>query len=126
METEKSRKIVKTFGVITAVVAFIASAITVTKFVSGKDNLSDVIASVNEKIIASNTLSVGDTIRFGGLRTFKWKVLDVREDRALIISKKIMFELPYHFEYGSVSWETCDLRAYLNGDFYSIFFSAKK
>ena len=46
-----------------------------------------------------------------------WLVLDVQDGKALLISKDGLAARPYHGERTGVSWETCDLRAWLNGEF---------
>ena len=61
---------------------------------------------------------VGDIIQFGGL---DWRLLDVQGNRALIITENIVELLPYNAEPKSVTWETCTLREYLNGEFCSKF-----
>jgi hypothetical protein len=63
-----------------------------------------------------NNPKIGDIIPFG---EYDWRVLDVREERALIITEDIVEQRKYHEEYVDVTWETCDLRKYLNGEFLS-------
>ena len=57
---------------------------------------------------------VGSVIPFG---PYKWCVLDVQDDKALLITDKIVEERPYNDEFIPVTWETCTLRSYLNGEF---------
>jgi len=57
-------------------------------------------------------------IQFGG---YTWRVLDVQDGKALLITEKIIEKRPYNVEYTAVTWETCTLRAYLNGEFYNKF-----
>jgi hypothetical protein len=57
---------------------------------------------------------IGDIIPFG---EYNWRVLDVQEDMALIITDDVLGERAYNAEYTDVTWETCDLRKYLNGEF---------
>lgn len=59
-------------------------------------------------------IEVGGIVSFGG---YEWLVLDVQEGRALVMSEKVLEQRPYNEEYASVTWETCSLRKYLNGDF---------
>jgi len=63
---------------------------------------------------------IGASYDFGKSR---WKVLDVdiANNRALLLSKDIIEELPYHTEFTAVTWEDCSLRKYLNGKFYKRF-----
>jgi sarcosine oxidase gamma subunit len=48
---------------------------------------------------------------------YKWRVLEVKGDRALLITEDVVEKRPYHSTGASVTWETCDLRYYLNGRF---------
>ena len=66
------------------------------------------------------SLKVRDEIEFGG---YEWIVLDVEDQRILIISKNKLEDRKFHLEDEEVTWETCELRAYLNGDFYDNAFS---
>ena len=66
---------------------------------------------------------VGDTYSFG---SYEWLVLDVQEDRALLITKDIIERRAYHDENKDVKWESCSLRQYLNEEFFDSFGVAKK
>jgi hypothetical protein len=57
-------------------------------------------------------------VRFGG---YDWRVLDVEDGKALLLSDNIIGARDYHEKWGSVSWETCMLREFLNDDFYNMF-----
>jgi hypothetical protein len=64
-------------------------------------------------------LKVGQrNVSFG---KYKWRVLDVRDGKALLLSENILEERKYHHEYVSITWEQCDLRSYLNGEFLRTF-----
>ena len=60
----------------------------------------------------------GGKIRFG---RYDWFVLDKQDDRALILTEKVIEKRNYHGQESEISWETCDLRKYLNGEFYNSF-----
>ncbi|MCL2087565.1 MAG: DUF6273 domain-containing protein [Oscillospiraceae bacterium] len=62
--------------------------------------------------------NIGDIIEFGD---YNWRVLDIQNGKALIISEDVIEYRPYHNEYIDVTWENSDLRAYLNGEFYNSF-----
>ncbi len=66
---------------------------------------------------------VGEIIAFGG---YDWNVLAIDQDKTLIITKDIIEKRAYHVAYQDVTWETCTLRAYLNGEFYNRFRNADK
>lgn len=60
----------------------------------------------------------GGKLRFGG---YGWYVLDRQPGRMLVITEKVIMKRPYHHEEAPVTWETCDMRKYLNGEFYRSF-----
>ena len=52
-----------------------------------------------------------------------WDVLAEEGNRKLLLSRKAVAKLPYHDADEPVSWETCSLRAWLNGDFFRAAFN---
>ena len=71
-----------------------------------------------------NSLTVGqDNVQFG---PYIWQVLDVQDDKALLITKDIIEKAVYHGTYESITWEDCSLREYLNGDFFENSFSEEE
>ena len=68
-------------------------------------------------------MQAGDIISFGG---YEWRVLDVENDTALLITEYIIRQRPYHNRPGDVTWADCELRKYLNGPFYDDFGEAEK
>lgn len=76
---------------------------------------------------------VGDYVVFGqyeqdndtsnGKEDVEWLVLDVQEDRALLISKYLLDSKPYNTTDDHVTWETCTLRKWLNDEFINTAFS---
>ncbi|MCL2087713.1 MAG: DUF6273 domain-containing protein [Oscillospiraceae bacterium] len=77
------------------------------------DPLSDVVATIKGEIVF---------VKLGGI---DWRVLTVENNRALLISKKILEKRPYNIENTAITWEACTLRTYLNGEFYNKLGSAK-
>jgi hypothetical protein len=65
----------------------------------------------------------GGVIVFGG---YDWRVLEVKDGAALLLSEAVLGEKPYNENYGSVTWAACSLRKYLNGDFYGKFDASEK
>lgn len=63
-------------------------------------------------------ISIGDTISFG---KYNWKVLDIEDGAALIITDYIIDEMPYNDVLEEITWENCSLRKYLNNEFYNSF-----
>ncbi|TDS13120.1 DUF6273 domain-containing protein [Sphingobacterium paludis] len=64
-----------------------------------------------------------DIIVFGD---YNWKVLDVKDDKLLIVSEDIIELHWYHREFTGVTWADCALRNYLNNEFYTKFSSNEK
>ena len=81
-----------------------------------------------------NNIKVGDYIKFGayeqdsdtsnGKEEIEWLVLEVKDGKALVISKYALDCKPYNESYTEVTWETCTLRSWLNNDFINAAFSA--
>jgi hypothetical protein len=58
---------------------------------------------------------VGNTVTIGG---YEWRVLGVSSDKALLISEYVLEERAYHNSKEYTTWAWCDLRRYLNEEFY--------
>ena len=78
----------------------------------------------------------GDTITFGhyeqdndtsnGPEAITWKVLDVQDGKALVISEKILARMRHRYVedgHGAVTWETSRVRQWLSEDFFDAAFS---
>ena len=78
----------------------------------------------------------GDTITFGhyeqdndtsnGPEAITWKVLDVQDGKALVISEKILARVRHRYVedgHGTVTWETSRVRQWLSEDFFDAAFS---
>lgn len=66
------------------------------------------------------SVKAGDTVQLGG---YDWRVLDVQEGKALLLSEKVLSRRAYHPAGGEITWEESDIRDYLNGAFYESTFS---
>lgn len=62
-------------------------------------------------------------VRFG---EYLWRVLDVQNNKALLLAEEIFEMRRYHSKYSKVTWETCELRGYLNGEFLETFSSQEQ
>ena len=84
-------------------------------------------------------VKVGDIITFGnywqgkdksaGKQPVEWQVLDVKDGKALVISKYGLINHIYNNydeEWMDVTWETCTLRKWLNDTFIKDIFSAEE
>jgi hypothetical protein len=65
----------------------------------------------------------GDVLSFG---PYQWRVLDVVNDRALIITESIVELRWYHNAFVEITWADCALRNYLNGEFLDQFSSEEQ
>ena len=81
-------------------------------------------------------VKVGDIITFGnywqgkdksaGKQPVEWQVLDVKDGKALVISKYGLINHEYNEESTDVTWETCTLRKWMNDTFIKDIFSAEE
>lgn len=77
---------------------------------------------------------VGDCIFFGayeqdnntsnGKEYIKWLVLEVKDGKALVVSKYALDNKRYNTDFTDVTWETSSIRYWLNNDFVNATFSA--
>lgn len=84
-----------------------------------------------EKVKVAN---VGDYVFFGayeqdnntsnGKEDVEWLVLEIKDGKALVISKYALDCKSYNTSFTDVTWETCTLRKWLNNDFINAAFSA--
>ena len=57
----------------------------------------------------------------------KWKILDICDNKALLISEGIIAEKSFNTQINSeVDWEICELRSWLSEEFYEIAFSEEE
>ena len=61
---------------------------------------------------------IGSIISFGD---YNWRVLDIQNNSALVITEEIIEQRAYHDAYKDITWADCALRKYLNGEFYDKF-----
>jgi len=58
------------------------------------------------------------TMEFGGI---SWLVLEEEEDKVLLLSEFVLFDMPYNNVLESTTWENSSLRGYLNNEFFNSF-----
>ena len=69
-------------------------------------------------------MQIGDKITFG---KHEWRVLDIQDNRALIITEEVIGKRLYHdTPVDGITWAECDMRKYLNGEFYDRFTDEEK
>ena len=71
------------------------------------------------------TLSVGSKYELGQWagEPIVWRVLNIINGQALLITDKVIERLPYHNKDERIMWKDCYLREWLNNDFYDYAFS---
>ena len=84
----------------------------------------------------AGNIAVGDVITFGRYpqtasgadsTPVKWIVLDIRDNKALLLSKYGLDAVPYNDDNNSaVTWETCTLRTWLNDTFLNAAFTQEE
>jgi len=70
-----------------------------------------------------SSAQVSDIIHLGGL---EWRVLDVQNNRALVISEHILSRRVWHYEQQLLTWEPSEIRQYLNSQFINDTFSEEE
>jgi len=70
-------------------------------------------------------ITFGTYEQYDGKKPLEWEVLDVDGDRALLVTKYVIDCAKYNDEREDVSWETCSLRKWLNGEFFDTAFSVE-
>ena len=54
----------------------------------------------------------------------KWRMLKKEDGKALLICTEVVESKPYNSAFTNVTWAECDLRKWLNGEFFQAAFSA--
>lgn len=98
-----------------------------------KEETTEKEGNVVETTSGDNRVTVGDVIIFGnyeqdnnmgnGPESIEWIVLDVQDDKALMLSKYGLDSKAYNNQLRDATWETCTLRAWLNNDFFNLAFN---
>lgn len=63
-------------------------------------------------------MKIKDKIKFG---KYDWIVLDIQDDKALLLTEAMIEQRSYHNEKGDVTWADSEIRKYLNHEFYNNF-----
>lgn len=103
------------------------------------ETLKDSVGFTNESQFLSNDNSISSTqvgsyIKFGSYiqdkngnkKDIEWLVLEVKSNKALVISKYGINCKQYNTSLTDVIWETCTLRKWLNNDFLNAAFTAEE
>lgn len=103
----------------------------VDSLLTSDQNLS---AAAHEEVVVAPYKKVGSCVTFGqyeqdndtsnGKEDIEWLVLNVQDDKALLISRYGLDVQPYNEEWFDTTWEKCTLRTWLNGTFLNTAFTA--
>ena len=80
--------------------------------------LAKLLNSSIDTILVPPIVKEGGTIPFG---KYQWRVLKTDGNSALIVTDSVIEQRAYHEEFVEITWEHCDLRKYLNKQFYHTF-----
>lgn len=72
------------------------------------------------------TLNKGDRFGFGNYNSMpiRWRVLDKKDDMIMVISDEVICKKQFHHDKSTNKWDSCDLRIWLNEQFYDKCFDA--
>lgn len=104
----------------------VTSAPEVPVVPSVPENTDNTDESEMTKPVVRTALLVGEEIEFGTKddKKIRWKVLEVSEDSALIISCEAVCSMAYHLPGGDITWKDCETRKWLNGEFLETCFAS--
>jgi transcriptional regulator with XRE-family HTH domain len=71
-----------------------------------------------DSILMPFSMTEGNIITFG---KYQWRVLKTDGNSALMITERVIELRAFHEEFIEITWENCDLRKYLNKQFYDAF-----
>ena len=111
----------KRVGVFTLALIMVTMLLPISSFKAQAEKGED------DSEVLGATYKVGDIIKFGhyeqdgntanGKEEIEWQVIKVEGGRVLVLSRYILDCKTYHETSEDVTWETCDLRKWLNNDF---------
>lgn len=117
---------------IRAFLLVVAVFVIVAAVCSRKKSTGSSTIAPTTKIVALSKAKAGDIVHYGsyeqdndlsnGAEAIEWLVLDKQDGKLLLLSKDALDCKMYNKETGAVTWETCTLRSWLNGEFYNTAF----
>ena len=131
-ETKKIKKKNDYFPIIIGILILlgIAGAFAYNKSVSKKGTTAKVESS-SQKKDKNPDYKIGETIEFGNYpqdkdgteKPIEWIVMKNEGNQVLLLSKYVLDAKPYNEEFEEVTWETSDIRQWLNNEFYTTAFN---
>ena len=116
------------FGLVSAMILSYAGCAKTDNSGEPSDSESEI---TSETTTEDDGITVGDHIIFGNYlqkaegdpEPIKWRVLEIKDGKALIISEYLLEPYVYNVEMEDITWENSSLRKWLNGKFYDEAFS---
>ena len=121
----------KAFRVLLALCLILAATLSLLSPVSTGN--PEPFYSFGDTPVYPSEIRVGDSVYFGRYEQdnrssekedIQWIVLEIRDDKALILSQYVLDAIPYHRKNQSITWADCSLRQWLNDTFLSTAFSS--
>lgn len=141
MESEKepmktaNKKLIVITSVIAAAVCIVAVAVIFAKGSSTENRPAEEFLDTDEMAAIADA-AVGDIVYFGsyeqdndlenGTEPVEWYVLDKTDGEATLLAVYLLDCQPYHEADENITWENCDLRGWLNDEFYNTAFSKEE
>ena len=96
-----------------------------------KEETTAKVESSSQKEDKNSDYKIGETIEFGNYpqeedgteKPIKWIVMKNEGNQVLLLSKYVLDTKPYNKESKAVTWETSDIRQWLNNEFYTTAFN---
>lgn len=68
-------------------------------------------------------MNIGNSIVFG---VYQWKIMDIKDDKMLILTDQIIEQRDYHDQKEEITWEHSEIRNFLNHEFLERFNASDK
>lgn len=130
----KRIKQVATIIVSAILMIMVIAGCSTVKNSSEKTHAAADIEDSSVSIVAIENAKAGDFVHFGqyeqdndltnGKEKIAWRILIVENGKAFLLADKILDAKQYNVEKADVTWETCNLREWLNNDFYNTAFTS--
>ena len=96
-----------------------------------KEETTTKVESSSQKEDKNSDYKIGETIEFGNYpqeedgteKPIEWIVMKKEGNQVLLLSKYVLDAKPYNEEWEDVTWETSDIRQWLNNEFYTTAFN---
>ena len=79
---------------------------------------------------SASEIKAGNIVKMGHIpvreEPIEWQVLEVFDNKALLLSKYVLEYRPFHDRWGLVTWENSSLRKYLNSEFLDTVFTEQE